>query len=334
VDKKPAFSQNVAVPELREIARRAAVQLLGSPAFSALRMRRIRRANPLIILCLHRVGPPDGSAFPPLAPELFDELLQITTRYFSVISFAQIDEPQPKPRLILTFDDGYRDFIDYAMPLLDKHGVRANLNVIPACVESGLPPIQVLAADFLGQAPEELAARIEIPGFDMRDARRRWPRLDALLRDRPWAERKRIADMLIPQMMAWQEFRPTPMLSRAQIAEAASPHEIGGHSFHHASMAFETDAYLQEDVKRCKEWIWNATAQIMRIYAFPNGSNRPGQSEKVRDLGVEHVLLAGGGFGGAAGIHDRIGVTARSRNEIRFRALAAHEPLRRRSSRA
>ena len=312
---------------LREIGRRAAVQMLGSRALAALRLRRISGAKALIVLNLHRVAPPDGSAFPALAPHLFDELLSYVTRHFSMTSFAQVEEPQPRPRLILSFDDGYRDFLEYAMPLLDKYGVRANQNVVLACVESGLPPLQVLVADFLGRAPEELVARIEVPGFDMRDPRRCWPRLDAYLRDRPQAERQPIADMLIPQMMAWQEFRPTPMLNRAQVAEAASRHDIGGHSFDHASMAFETYGYLRQDVGRCGRWIQDATGRPMRIYAFPNGSIRAGQPEQVRALGVEHVLLAGGGLGGSGGIYDRIGVTARSRNELRFRALGAHAPV-------
>lgn len=317
---------------LCETGRRAAVHLFGSRAVSALRMRRIEAIDPLIILNLHRVAPPDGSDFQPLAPHLFDELLRFTTRHFAVISFEQLGERQSRPRLIFSFDDGYRDFIDYAMPLLDKYGVRANQNVIPACVESGLPPLQVLVADFLGGAPEELAARVELPGFDMRDPRARGVRLNAFLRDRPQAERQPIADILIPQLLAWQEFCPTPMLDQVQLAEIAASHEIGGHSFDHASMAFETDDYLRQDVARCRQWIGQATGTPMRIYAFPNGSVRPGQADTVRELGVKQVLLAGGGFGGAAGIHDRVGVTARSRNEIRFRALGAHEPLPRRAS--
>ncbi|MGQ0559090.1 MAG: hypothetical protein ACT4OE_05820 [Sphingosinicella sp.] len=48
-----------------------------------------------------------------------------------------------------------------------KNKVRVNHNVMTACIESGLPPLNVLAQDFVGKAPAELVDRLEIPRFSM-----------------------------------------------------------------------------------------------------------------------------------------------------------------------
>jgi peptidoglycan/xylan/chitin deacetylase (PgdA/CDA1 family) len=316
------------VNALRELARIAAVQLLGSPAFVRRRLARIEEAGTPVVLNLHRVAEPDGSAYAPLAPAMFEALLRFATRHFAVVGFDELAEPGTRPRLVLSFDDGYRDFIDVAMPILDRFKLRANQNVVPACVESGLPPLQVLAADFLGKAPPALIDALELPGFDFRDRRRLWPRLSRFLGTKPIAEQSRLADSLRRQFFAWDGFRPTPMMDREAIRQAAAAgHEIGGHGFDHASMAVESDDYVITDVARCAAWVREATGRPMRVYALPNGSHRPGQPEAVRALGVEFVLLSGGGIGGRGGIFDRVGFVARDGREMTFRALGAHAPI-------
>ena len=123
------------------------------------------------------------------------------------------------------------------------------------------------------------------------------------------------------------------MMNREEVRQAAAEHEIGAHSFDHASMAQETDAYLVEDVQRCRAWIEAATGAPMRIYAFPNGSHRPGQPEAALAAGAEHVLLAGGSLGARGRIYDRVGIKTDTSAELRFRALGAHAPIRSASGR-
>ena len=87
---------------------------------------------------------------------MFDELLSFVNRHFAVVTLSQLRAPTAKPKLILSFDDGYRDFLLHAVPILKRHGLHVNQNVIPRCIESGLPPLNVIAADFVGKAPVEL----------------------------------------------------------------------------------------------------------------------------------------------------------------------------------
>src|SRR5688572_4084889 len=107
----------------RSVAKRIVFAALGSPPALTAKLRSLRAANALTILNLHRVGPPDDSTYPPLPPHLFDHLLGFVTRHFDVVTFGSLSESPmgQRPKLILSFDDGYADFATFAAPLLEKH---------------------------------------------------------------------------------------------------------------------------------------------------------------------------------------------------------------------
>jgi hypothetical protein len=78
----------------------------------------VRRSGANVILNLHRVATDDGSDYRPLDPGLFDELLSFVKREFAVVTISELGEKADKPKLVLSFDDGYRDFATNAAPIL------------------------------------------------------------------------------------------------------------------------------------------------------------------------------------------------------------------------
>jgi peptidoglycan/xylan/chitin deacetylase (PgdA/CDA1 family) len=114
----------------------------------------------------------------------------------------------------------------------------------------------------------------------------------------------------------------TPMMTAADVREVSQVHEIGAHSFEHASMAYETDAYLAADARRCRTWFRDRVGLDPQIYAFPNGSLREAQPAVVRDLGYPVVLDVGERFSRLdATLHSRFTFYADSLAEARFRAV-------------
>lgn len=315
---------------VRAVAKEAALRALGSGFAVRRKIRAIGASGAVTILNLHRVAPDDSSAYPPLDPKLFEALLRFLEANFEIVTFAGLDDVPAgaRPKLILSFDDGYRDFYDHAAPILAAHKVAANHNIIPACVESGRPPLNVAVQDFVGRAPAALVERLEVPGLAIErplgDRIALGNRLSSFLKEKPIAEQKALAPFLYEQMARDPGFAPTPMMDLAQVRSLAEVHELGGHSFEHANMALESDDYLHEDVARCRAWFAEKLGQDMTIYAFPNGSHRPGQAEIVRDAGVRHILLVDEDFSRAgAGLHRRFTFDARSPAEVRFRATGA-----------
>lgn len=64
----------------------------------------------------------------------FDELLGFLVANFNVLSLTQFinkekSRKSSRPEVVLTFDDGWRDNLIYALPILKKHGLKAALFV-------------------------------------------------------------------------------------------------------------------------------------------------------------------------------------------------------------
>jgi peptidoglycan/xylan/chitin deacetylase (PgdA/CDA1 family) len=114
----------------------AASVLDGLGAFrTLLRVRGIARSPWVTVLTYHRVGDPVRNGdldrgVVDARPDQFDAQLGFIRECCSVIDLDQLrafvgGEPLPPNPVLITFDDGYRDNYDVALPLLKKHGIRA-----------------------------------------------------------------------------------------------------------------------------------------------------------------------------------------------------------------
>lgn len=315
---------------LRRVTKPLAISLLANSVALHAKLRIISAAKSLTILCLHRVAEPSNSGYGALSPELFDELLGWLKPRFNIITFAELgqQDADPRPPLTLSFDDGYSDFYEIAMPILGRHGLKANQNVIPGCIESGLPPINVMVQDFLMSAPEKLLSEIKFPGhpagFSQLDRARLALRMSATLKAKPMVEQQQILADLTPLFDRFDDFRTTPMMTRAQVAEIAGVHEIGAHSWEHASMSVESNDYVVEDARRCREYLANLGTTYPFVYAFPNGMLRKEQVDAVRAAGFDHVLCVGENFSRPENwLHNRFTFYGDTIAETRFRALGS-----------
>jgi peptidoglycan/xylan/chitin deacetylase (PgdA/CDA1 family) len=88
------------------------------------------------ILCLHQISDQKNIFFPPISPETFDKLIYYLNIYYTIIHFNDLNHPRKskKPYLILSFDDGYYDFIENALPIIRKYNVKSNHNVVNQCL--------------------------------------------------------------------------------------------------------------------------------------------------------------------------------------------------------
>lgn len=314
----------------------AVFHILGGAFAASLKRRLVGRYGLVTILNLHRVSPPDGSAYEPLAPQLFEDLVRYCVRNYDVVTFAELAGPQScgKPPLVLSFDDSYRDFLEFACPILARCGVRANMNVIPGCVEKGRPPLNVIAQDFIGQAPQSLLSELFVPGLSLKgleESRGRLARaVSAFIKNRPIAEQVTLGGALWPQFERLDNFSPTALMSKAEIAGIARVHELGAHSFDHATLQYETDDYAAADARRCADWFRSELCVETTIYAFPNGSFRESQVPGIRAAGFTTLLAVGEDFSTReASLHSRFTFHANQFAEARFRATGAFRRPRR-----
>lgn len=262
------------------------------PAGPALAWRRLRPARWLTVLAYHRVCEPDpASPWDPdlvsASPAQFRAQLAFLTRHFTPITSAQVVEwlagrfEMPRNPVVVTFDDGYRDAHDAALPLLEEAGVPADFFVCPWHVERRRPfwwdVIACCArrserAELVLQYPRRLALSLDSEAG--RKAARR--ALLDLVKATAGLDFDRFTDELIGAsnldadelaragdglLMTWDQVRA---LRRAGMG-------VGSHSQRHPVLPMAGDETVREELARSKHALENALGEEVRTLAYPVG---------------------------------------------------------------
>ena len=226
-----------------------------------------RRRDELTIATFHRVLPEElrqAYPFPGLAvtPEELDFFLTyFRARYTcgtlaeSWTRFARGDRPE-RPLLALTFDDGQKDNVDHAAPVLARHGLKASFYLPSALIEEGTPIWHDrlgFALRALGESQTYVAERTEAIKA-----------LDPERRETEVAQLERISGVRIPEwagLMGWADAK----------ALAAVGHEIGSHSLRHPLLPQCSDARLRAELEESKAAIETRVAVPVQTLCYPNG---------------------------------------------------------------
>lgn len=229
----------------------------------------------LSILIYHRVLPsPD-----PLLPDLpdvhqFDRQMCILRRGFRVLPLSVAIEhlhqgTLPARAAALTFDDGYADNAEYALPILLRHGLSATFFIASAYLDGGQMWNDHVIA---------YARRNKMSVHQLDDMLRQ-------LKYLPFDGRQRVAESLTPTA------DPCLMLRSHQVkALAAAGMEIGAHTHQHPILSRMGDDDARRDIARGKAVLEGITQQAVSLFAYPNG--KPGL-----DYDQRHVaMVADAGF--------------------------------------
>ena len=102
---------------------------------------RLRNADSLTVVMFHRTLRADDPRWPGCDPDytlpeaLFVDSLRFFRRHYAVVSLADVLRAQreggglPPRALLITFDDGWLDNVDYALPALRAIGLTVSLGV-------------------------------------------------------------------------------------------------------------------------------------------------------------------------------------------------------------
>lgn len=267
-------------------------------------------AQPPLILMYHRIA---QDALDPwqlcVSPANFAAQMQVIRRRRRPMALAELMRQLqqgrcPSGAVVVTFDDGYRDNLLAALPVLEASDVPATV----FCTAGYVGSEQSFWWDRLAAlllAPERLPPTLAIdvgnlhwrqdlgpavssnsePGARLAFYREFWARL------RPLAEADRA--LALEAIAAWSAdagVAQTPIaLSHQQLSTlAASPLiEIGAHSVTHAALPALTPEAQRREIGQSKAQLEAMIGRPVRHFAYPFGDQSAETATLVRDAGFQ-----------------------------------------------
>lgn len=259
-------------------------------------LRRLARGPEVRIYGYHRIVSDARRAaratMPPLSTSLrsFAIHLDHLTRRYEVVSLeaaaAMLAGTRPFPRrppCVITFDDGYRDVLEHAAPLLCDRRVPATMFVSTAVLDAGRPLLhdRVHALMLRARRAREPVSAVAVP------PRARWAlaRADAALQaDDPLAaseailaglaraDVERVADLLAARLGEPRGEEVPPCLDWDGVGRlAAYGVTIEAHTETHAHLPLEPDDVVVRELEASREAIARATGRAPAALAYPAG---------------------------------------------------------------
>lgn len=238
-----------------------------------------------VVFTLHRVLPEPPAPFSPnailqITPDFLDRVLtRLAQLDIDVVSLdealARLDGPKGKPFAAFTFDDGYRDNRDHALPILRRHKAPFTLYVPTALVEA--------TGEIWWQAIEDIIVRHDVltlpsgetlPAATLADKNDAYDTLYWRMRNMPEPERVTLMRELAERhgydlaaqcrslVMNWSEL--------AEIA--ADPLcTLGAHTVHHYELAKLPEDEARTEMVRSAEILAEKLGRRPTHISYPIG---------------------------------------------------------------
>lgn len=266
----------------------------------------------LSILTYHRVLP----AADPLVPwaesaEVFAIHMAALARYFTVLPLPEaIDRlargTLPPRAAAVTFDDGYRDNLTVALPILRRFDIPATVFVASGFLDGGRMWNDTIV-EAVRAAPDGLDLDdLGLGRIDTASPEARVTAVAALLKQVKYLPPERRAGVVA--RIGERAGRPLPddlMLSTAEVRTLhAAGIDIGGHTVSHPILARLDDGVARREIAENRACLVDIVRAPVAVFAYPNG--RPGQdfrpvhAEMARDCGYAGAVTTVAGTSAVA----------------------------------
>lgn len=253
------------------------------------------RGRSIVVLTYHRIARPALESNPyydpvvSASPEGFREQMLMLRRHFRVVGALDALEPADdgKPAAIVTFDDGYRDNFDAALPILEELGIPATFFIPTGFLENPRLPWWDHVAGVL--------KKTRVPLIELK----RWPGdespVELDLGDNPSAEDRRAVIMGVIRLFLEREVRDeswflSQLEEQAEVEVdseclgrelfmswehlkrlASLGHAIGSHGHSHQALATLDEDDQRRDLALSRSILEMATGGEVRAVAYPYG---------------------------------------------------------------
>ncbi|MCU1428506.1 MAG: Polysaccharide deacetylase [Actinomycetia bacterium] len=256
--------------------------------------RLLRGRAPTAVLMYHRVGPEARDLHHlRVRDDRFEDHLDVIRRYADIVPLTEVLAPAPRPRVVLTFDDGYADNLNVAEPILRARSAPATVFVAAGVIERGEGFWQDrLAALVLDGHYDVTHIEVEIAGDALRlavpDAATREEAYRAIhtrIRRRPPAEIERlVADVAAQLGLAATDLRVPHTLTPDDVRTLAASDvvDVGSHTMQHPMMSMIDEATQRAEAVESRARLEAWTGRAVPTFAYPYGAADAFDATSVR----------------------------------------------------
>ncbi|RZI86313.1 MAG: polysaccharide deacetylase family protein [Rubrivivax sp.] len=249
----------------------------------------------LTILTYHRVLP---EADPLLSSDQIDATkfakhMAAVAECFNVLPLPEALErlqsgTLPSRAASITFDDGYQDNYTIALPILQRHGLKATFFVCSGYLNDGLMFNDVIVESLRLAASPDIdlnwlgLGQRSLAGISSK--REVAEQILVAVKYLPFEEREQACNRLW-ESTSQRQLRPRLMMTDGQIQHlAAQGMTIGAHTHTHPILNRVDLDTARRDIEQNRRLLAGLVGQPPLIFAYPNG--RP-----IRDYSYQHVQL-------------------------------------------
>ena len=190
-----------------------------------------------------------------------------------VMTLAEAE--RPFHAVAITFDDGYADNVDVALPVLRDFDLPATFFVASGLLDGGIMWNDRIIEGIRGAVSEELDLRsLDLGRHDISTTECKREAARSLIRQlkyRRFEERESFAKRIGEACHGAP--RSDLMMSSTQLRNLASysKAEIGGHTVTHPILSLLSESDARREICECKEQLEAAIGRRLRCFAYPNG---------------------------------------------------------------
>lgn len=268
--------------------------------------------SPAVILLYHRVtrlktDPQQLS----VSPGNFHEQVDLLKRKYALLEIEEFSDliyrrkKLPKNSVIITFDDGYADNCQEALPILENLGGQALFYITTSNIDTSFELWwDSLERIFLDGAalPDLLEIgcgdkQLQLTTISREDRQRAYMQCHWLLKYTAPAERNAIIDTLLLKTGLTQEGRPSHrLMSSAELLRMGNSAAavIGAHTHNHPVLSLLSYAGQAEEINRSREFLEKTLNRKIEHFSYPYGMKTDINEDSVRicrESGFKMVCL-------------------------------------------
>lgn len=258
------------------------------------------KVKPIHNFLFHRVNPVRDTLWDPMDVKLFERCVRYISKHYRVALFedlvAENRLTSSEPQATIMFDDGYKDNIEFAAPILEKYNCPASFYVVTECIDENIPTWtyrldyafantgkKTIDIDFDFLPTHLQVKRIETNADRMRYVRELKPVLKKLGQEQRQQVLDRVhetySDVRQPQiMMDWNDL----------LALKSAGHYIGSHTVAHPLLGtIEDEGFILNELSESAARIEQKLGHRPVSVSYPAGSFSPKVKQLSRQTGYK-----------------------------------------------